>query len=219
MSAFQAPVSKRASTSLNAFNFGNLGKKSPKKAAAPAAPAAPAPTPSSFFAGGLVGSDVEVPDWDPFKLSDGRSAETLSWYRAAELKHARICMLACLGLWTQPGLHLPDPVFDSTGGIGALQKLGEERPEAIFQIVAAIAAVETFTLFKDGQGEAGDLGWDPLELQKYFKMDDASNREAMQLKELKNGRLAMIGASAMLVQEGITGYGPYEQLLHIPGSE
>ena len=41
----------------------------------------------------------------------------------------------------------------------------------------------------------------------------------MQLKELKNGRLAMIGASAMLVQEGITGYGPYEQLLHIPGSE
>ncbi len=214
MSAFQAPVSKRASTSLNAFDFGNFGKKSPKKAPAKAAPA---PTPSSFFAGGLVGSDVEVPDWDPFKLSEGRSAETLSWYRAAELKHARICMLACLGLWTQPGLHLPDSVFDSTGGIGALKKLGEERPEAIFQIVAAIAAVETFTLFKDGQGEAGDLGWDPLELQMYFKMDDADNREAMQLKELKNGRLAMIGASAMLVQEGITGYGPYEQLLHVPG--
>ena len=211
MSAFQAPVTKRASSSLNAFNFGKKSKAAPVPA--------PAPTPSSFFAGGLVGSDVEVPDWDPFKLSEGRSAETLSWYRAAELKHARICMLACLGLWTQPGLHLPDPVFDSQGGIGALQKLGAERPEAIFQIVAAIAAVETFTLFKDGQGEAGDLGWDPLELQKYFKMDDPDNRESMQLKELKNGRLAMIGASAMLVQEGITGYGPYEQLLHIPGSE
>jgi len=205
-------MSRRSSTSLGLFN-----KKAKKSKAAPAAPA-PAPV-SKFFAGGLVGSDVEVPDWDPFKLSEGRSSETLAWYRAAELKHARICMLACLGLWTQPGLHLPDEVFSSTGGIGALQKLGAERPEAIFQIVAAIAAVETFTLFKDGQGEAGDLGWDPLELQKYFKMDDPSNRESMQLKELKNGRLAMIGASAMLVQEGITGYGPYEQLLHIPGSE
>lgn len=212
MSAFVAPGSQRASSSLNAFNFGKgKGKSAP----------APAPTPvASFFAGGLVGADVEAGDFDPWKLSEGRSDETLAWYRAAELKHARICMLACLGLWVQPAFHLPDPVFDSTAGYGVLNQLGADRPEAIVQILLAIAAVETFTLFKNGQGEEpGDLGFDPLELQKFYKMDDPVNREAMQLKELKNGRLAMIGASAMLVQESITGYGPYEQLLHLPGAQ
>ena len=54
---------------------------------------------------------MEVPNFDPFGLSAGRSDETLQWYRAAELKHSRICMLACLGLWTQPALHLVR-VFD-----------------------------------------------------------------------------------------------------------
>ncbi len=92
-------------------------------------------------------------------------------------------MLACLGLWVQPAFHLPDPVFESTRGFGVLDKLGAERPEAIFQIILALAAIETFTLFKDGQGdEPGDLGFDPLELKKYFKLDDPSNFEEMQLK-------------------------------------
>ena len=37
--------------------------------------------------------------------------------------------------------------------------------------------------------------------------------EEMQLRELKNGRLAMLGTSALLIQEYVTGYGPYEQLM------
>lgn len=41
---------------------------------------------SMEFANGLVGSDVEAPEFDPFQLSAGRSEETLNWYRAAELK-------------------------------------------------------------------------------------------------------------------------------------
>lgn len=41
---------------------------------------------SSGFANGLVGSDVEAPEFDPLQLAAGRSAETLNWYRAAELK-------------------------------------------------------------------------------------------------------------------------------------
>lgn len=41
---------------------------------------------SSGFLGGLVGSDVEAPEFDPFQLSAERSEETINWYRAAELK-------------------------------------------------------------------------------------------------------------------------------------
>lgn len=38
------------------------------------------------FAYGLVGSDVEAPNFDPLQLSAGRSEETVNWYRSAELK-------------------------------------------------------------------------------------------------------------------------------------
>ncbi len=56
----------------------------PKKTAQTPAPVQAAET--SDFAGGLIGSDVEARQFDPFQLSAGRSAETLNWYRAAELK-------------------------------------------------------------------------------------------------------------------------------------
>ncbi len=38
------------------------------------------------FACGLIGSDIEAPNFDPFELSTGNSEETMNWYRASELK-------------------------------------------------------------------------------------------------------------------------------------
>ena len=129
-------------------------------------------------------------------------------------QHGRIAMLAALGLSVQPAFHLPDPVFDSTLGYGVVTKLYQERPEAIWQIILALAAVETFSLFKNGQGSAGDLGFDPLDLQnKLGYKNDPEKWKNVQLQELKHGRLAMWGSSALLLQEYVTGYGPYEQLL------
>lgn len=66
-----------------AFNF-NFGGKKAAKAPAPVKKTAP-PVPVGF-ANGLVGSDVEAPEFDPLNLSTGISPETLNWYRAAELK-------------------------------------------------------------------------------------------------------------------------------------
>lgn len=165
------------------------------------------------FCYGLVGSDIEAGQFDPFDLSTGRTEETINWYRAAELKHARICMLAALGLFIQPAFHLPDPVFDSTLGFGAVTKLYAERPEAVWQILIALAAIEVGTLFKDGQGIAGDLNWDPLNFKARYGLDDPEQLAVMQLRELKNGRLAMLGASGLLLQEVVTGMGPYDQLV------
>ena len=84
VAAFVAPVSRVASgSSLNMmFNF--MKKKEPapssKKAVGKKAP------PKPEFAYGLVGSDIESPNFDPLQLSAGRSEETVNWYRAAELK-------------------------------------------------------------------------------------------------------------------------------------
>jgi light-harvesting complex I chlorophyll a/b binding protein 1 len=218
-------VAVNAFTLNMGFQFGNFGKKAPAKSAAPAkgkAPAKKSAAQSSGFAGGLVGVATENPflalplEFDPFGLSVGKSEETLAWYRAAELKHGRICMLAALGLSTSPIIHLPDPVFESSLGYGALTKLYAERPEAVLQIVVALAAIEVGSLFRNGQGSAGDLGWDPLDLQtKLGLKDDSSKLQEYQLRELKNGRLAMIGASALLLQEFVTGAGPYDQLVKL----
>jgi hypothetical protein len=122
-------------------------------------------------------------------------------------------MLAALGLFIQPAFHLPDPVFDSTLGFGAVTKLYAERPEAVWQILIALAAIEVNTLFKDGQGIAGDLNWDPLNFKARYGLDDPEQLAVMQLRELKNGRLAMLGASGLLLQEVVTGMGPYDQLV------
>jgi hypothetical protein len=122
-------------------------------------------------------------------------------------------MLAALGLFIQPAFHLPDPVFDSTLGFGAVTKLYAERPEAVWQILIALAAIEVGTLFKDGQGIAGDLNWDPLNFKARYGLDDPEQLAVMQLRELKNGRLAMLGASGLLLQEVVTGMGPYDQLV------
>lgn len=190
----------RSGQSLSmAFNF-NFGGKKATPAPSKKAPAKAAPAPA--FAGGLIGSDLEVPNFDPLKLSVGKSEETLLWYRAAELKHGRVAMAAFLGLFTQSFFHLPDAVFDSNTGAGALSKVYAERPEAIWQILLAIAAIETLTLFKDGQGVGGDLGFDPLDYKKKY---DAEQFAGLQLRELKNGRLAMLGTSGFLLQEYISG--------------
>merc|ERR1711871_747160 len=168
--------------------------------------------PVSSFAGGLVGADVEAGEFDPLELSAGLSDETLQWYRAAELKHGRVCMLASLGILTAAAVPLPDPVFQSSGALSGLYKLYTERPEAIWQILTAIAAIEVSALFFGPQdAEAGDYGWDPLNFQeKYGLNGDQEAFNLMRLKELKNGRLAMLMTLGLLSQEAISGKGVYE---------
>jgi len=131
--------------------------------------------------------------------------DTMKWYRAAELKHARVTMLAALGLLVAPSVHLSDPVFDTNkGGLFALAKVYAERPEAIYQIITAIGAVEVLSLFKNGQKD-GDLQFDPLNI----KPKDEEQFKLTQLRELKKGRLAMLGASGLLLQEVVNGLSPY----------
>ena len=44
--------------------------------------------------------------WDPLELSKDMDEGNLNLVRAAELKHGRIAMLACVGwIWTATGAH------------------------------------------------------------------------------------------------------------------
>uniref|UniRef100_A0A0G4FYZ7 Uncharacterized protein n=1 Tax=Chromera velia CCMP2878 TaxID=1169474 RepID=A0A0G4FYZ7_9ALVE len=163
----------------------------------------------------VVGSDVELPLFDPWGLSASIKPETFAWYRAAELKHARICMLAALGLFIQPLAQLPDPVFqsDPDSAWSALEAVSTQRPAAVAQILLAIAAIETLSVNLQEGRAPGDYGWDPLKLQKSQGLEGNPEKfEAMQLRELKNGRLAMISVAGMLYQQYLTGQGTWEQI-------
>lgn len=74
----------------------------------------------------------------------------------------------------------------------------------------AIAVIEGWSdpsqfWFGKGAREAGNLGYDPLGL---FKGTDKQKNE-MRLKELKNGRLAMIAMAAYTSEHWIPGSVPF----------
>ncbi len=52
-------------------------------------------------------------------------------------------------------------------------------------------------------GRPGDFGWDPLKIRP--KSEEAL--DVMQVKELKNGRLAMISVAGMAMQTYVSGNG------------
>jgi hypothetical protein len=88
-----------------------------------------------------------------------------------------------------------------------LNQVLEQRPLAAAQIILAIFAVEALGQFNQVQGRVpGDLGFDPLNL----KPSDPETWEKVQLRELKNGRLAMLAIAGMLYTEYLTGNGVLE---------
>ena len=150
--------------------------------------------------------------FDPLGLSEGIDDQKLNWYRAAELKHGRVCMVASLGLLIQGfGVALPNPSFTETNGLSAIGKIWTENPAALIQIVVSIAAVEVLCASIDAAGtfdRPGDYGWDPANIRPA----DEDKLDELQTKELKNGRLAMLATAGMLYQQSLTGQGVIEQL-------
>jgi hypothetical protein len=132
--------------------------------------------------------------------------------REAELKHCRLAMLAAAG-W--PIAELFDKqLADAAGLPTALTKSGAspslfngglDKIEIAYwvAIVALAGIVELENMkVKEEKGKAyvaGDCGFDPLGLMPAEKKD----QKAMMTKELKNGRLAMMGVLGFAVQEAL----------------
>jgi len=149
---------------------------------------------------GMVG-DV---GFDPLNFSKSMD---IKWMREAEIKHGRASMLATLGFVMQQYLTLPgyEHVDDSNlapSVVGA---------SAMLQIVFWMGVLEFWTnkgnvtmetMFEDPDRQPGNLGFDPMGLS-VGKTEDELND--MQLKELKNGRLAMLAIGGMFHHNWITG--------------
>jgi len=149
--------------------------------------------------------------FDPVGFTTDKSEGKIRFYREVELKHGRLGMLAALGFLVGEDFH---PLFG--GNIDAPAYLAfQQTPLQTFWplVVTAIAILEIFSVFtfnSPAGGEPwsirsdhvpGDLGFDPLNL----KPTDPEEFKTMQTKELNNGRLAMLAAAGMILQEYATG--------------
>merc|ERR1719433_56308 len=153
--------------------------------------------------------------WDPAGLSSGINADKFDAYRAAEVKHGRVAMMAVVGLVAQHYFRFKGIVGqevysldDVPSGFGAITTYPSSVGFAIILLVAGI--VETGVLSDEGQ-KPGYFG-DPLGLRQnleYAEIDDE-----LETMELEHGRLAMFGVIGTLWAEYVTGYDAVEQWEH-----
>lgn len=177
----------------------------------------------SKFCAGLPGNVSPLGDFDPLGLTSNMSVEEIKRYRESEVTHGRVGMLATVGYLVGESFH---PLF---GGVisGAanthLTQVQEIAPGFFAVLTAFIGASEIYRAstgwesakslsgISDDPNSAfgarlldeyypGDIGFDPLG----FKPKTDEGFKVMQTKELQNGRLAMLAAIGMIVQEQVT---------------
>jgi len=131
----------------------------------------------------------------------------IKWMREAEIKHGRASMLATLGFVSQQYLTIPgyEHVDDSNlapSVVGASAMLQIVFWMGVLEFWSNKGNVTMETMFEDENREPGNLGFDPMGLA-VGKTEDQMND--MKLKELKNGRLAMLAIGGMIHHNWITG--------------
>jgi light-harvesting complex II chlorophyll a/b binding protein 5 len=155
---------------------------------------------SGFDPLGLFGADPFKFGWDQ------------QFYREAELKHARLGMLAALAFPVQEKLepvlakafNLPDELKETLGRSPSIVNGGLEQGEIPLTILAFLAGgaiVEYFTdKLKKEQGASyvpGDIGL------PYVNAASAEQRALRQLQELQAGRLAMFAVLVYVIEESV----------------
>ncbi|KAJ1424390.1 fucoxanthin chl a/c light-harvesting protein [Ochromonadaceae sp. CCMP2298] len=152
--------------------------------------------------------------FDPLGLSNiDDIGIDLYWMREAELKHARVAMLATLGLLAQEsGLIVPG-MPTAKNQVDTFWTLVDSNAGPIFAAVIFIGFFEIISGFavtegrKSGNRAPGDFSFNPLNMGK----TDASAKD-LALKEIRNGRLAMWAAAGILLQSATTHEGALANL-------
>ena len=154
---------------------------------------------------GRLAGDV---GFDPLKLAD--SSSTLAWYREAEIKHARIGMLAALGWPVAEKLNGPlsealgqPSLLTEDGRVPTIVNGGLGSVNAVYWAAALALAVAAESSYLDAQlgvgmkrtdYEPGMLGFDPL------GMDSKITRNA----EIWLGRVGMMAVVGYAFEESLT---------------
>jgi hypothetical protein len=177
------------------------------------------------FCAGLPGAIAPLGNFDPLGFTKDVPVTQIKRLRESEILHCRVGMLATVGYLVAENFH---PLFGGAITGPANSHLGQVEHVAPFFFAwlvgsiltaeigrAKIGWVEPIKAMKYNQENEikgtfgavlkpnyypGDIGFDPLGL----KPSDPKEFVEMQNKELSNGRLAMIAAIGMIVQEQVT---------------
>jgi hypothetical protein len=163
--------------------------------------------PRPKYLDGTLAGDV---GFDP--LGFASNPEQLLQYREAEIKHARLAMLAAAG-WPLSELFDKkiaaalglEPALDAADRVPSLLNGGLDKISPIYWgfCIGLTAAIDLYGVQRAraevGYEFPGDLGFDPLN----FYPSDMEGQERMQLAEIKHGRIAMVAVLAFALQEYI----------------
>jgi len=153
----------------------------------------------------LDGSMAGDVGFDPLGLStiDGVGVD-LYWLREAEIKHARVAMLAVVGV-VQVELFGPAPgceMCTAKNQMDAFWQFWNAHPQYIaaslifIMIIEAFSGIATTSGRESGERQPGDFGLDPLG----FLNGAPEKVERLKAQEIANGRLAMWAAAGIIVQ-------------------
>jgi hypothetical protein len=185
-----------------------------------AAAFAPAPvervsTQVSLSLDDIGGSSLPLPNFDPLNLATSGSDETLLWFRAAELKHGRVAMVATTGyLVNAAGIHFPG-MLSSDISFESLSTM--TPPEAWAAVPTAGKAQILFTIFcaeliTEGYQGTHYMKGGSFPTMVFPKIDfsgvSAETLEVKKTRELNNGRLAQIAIMSFLAAHYIPGSVP-----------
>jgi len=169
-------------------------------------------------------------------ILEDATPEAVAWFQNSEIKHGRVAMVATIGFITQKfGVHFPlyggpsgsnvfnpdssqDWMLSASGGVSFadIAKLAPLDAVAAvpiagwLQILFAAGAFEATAYHRQynlGGRVPGDYGFDPLQFTKGESMD-SDKMKSMRLKEIKNGRVAMITIAGWAAGEAIPGAFP-----------
>jgi len=146
-----------------------------------------------------VGVTEPLGFFDPLDFSDGGTR--VAAYRAAELKHGRVCMIGTFGIIVSEAFH---PIFDAWGEgefvSSAASHFVPTSSNFWVPFFVLTAGIEILSYIKRDP-ETNLPNFDPYNL----KSKDPEEYLAVQNREINNGRLAMFALSGILVQELVTG--------------
>lgn len=169
---------------------------------------------------GLPGAIAPLGFFDPVGFTKDMELGGVKRFREAEVMHGRVAMMATVGYII--GESTPTIAYGmDTHHTIANNQIPEIPGTVLFPFFLFINISEALRAsigwVEPGLGPLfslrenyypGDIRFDPLGL----KPTDAKEFENMQNKELSNGRLAMLAAAGMCVQEQINGKGILENL-------